>query len=201
MSIVDEILNEAKDESWQECKGKILTSMKKFYEHALKYKHNPANQSMSWVISMRNAKDEINETLTHTKVKTMKNNISEDEFKEAYEAGMNKTAAKNPECKGKYDIYKEFPTFVEIADSSKVENFIRNYAKHPYVVDKLFKEWVDFDAYLESLTESDRETILMLENAIDYVSKEELVNFLKSDAPEIYKEAVIEYINENTKEE
>lgn len=128
-----EIFNER---NLEKDKKDILTSMGIFYEHALKYRHNPSKQSTNWIETIMRTSKEVNEIISLQKVKNIQN-ITPEEYLNAYEIGRQKASKKNPQCKDKIDIFNEFPTAFEVADINRVNTFITNEAVHPYVKDYL----------------------------------------------------------------
>lgn len=79
----EEILNENKD-NLDTKKREAFSALARFFEHTLKYKHQPSNQESSWAQSISNAMIELEDKTSNTNVR----NHVIGNFEKAYNEGM-----------------------------------------------------------------------------------------------------------------
>ena len=123
MSIYGKIIKEnAKDDT-----GKFINdNIETFYEHALKYKHNPQKQSTIWLYTILGSSGNIEKYYTELP-KSEKNKLKS--MSTLYNDGMRKAVnAGNIECKNKYDVFKEFESIDAIINREYLLTWLRSNA-------------------------------------------------------------------------
>ena len=123
MSIYGKIIEEnAKDDT-----GKFINdNIETFYEHALKYKHNPQKQSTIWLYTILGSSGNIEKYYTELP-KSEKNKLKS--MSTLYNDGMRKAVnAGNIECKNKYDVFKEFESIDAIINREYLLTWLRSNA-------------------------------------------------------------------------
>ena len=123
MSIYGKIIEEnAKDDT-----GKFINdNIETFYEHALKYKHNPQKQSTIWLYTILGSSGNIEKYYTELP-KSEKNKLKS--MSTLYNDGMRKAInAGNPQCKNKYDVFKEFESIDAIINREYLLTWLRSNA-------------------------------------------------------------------------
>ena len=123
MSIYGKIIKEnAKDDT-----GKFINdNIETFYEHALKYKHNPQKQSTIWLYTILGSSGNIEKYYTELP-KSEKNKLKS--MSTSYNDGMRKAVnAGNIECKNKYDVFKEFESIDAIINREYLLTWLRSNA-------------------------------------------------------------------------
>lgn len=97
-----------------------------FYEHALKYKHNPQKQSTIWLDTILRSSGNIEKYYTELP-KSEKNKLKS--MSTLYNDGMRKAInAGNPQCKNKYDVFKEFESIDAIINREYLLTWLRSNA-------------------------------------------------------------------------
>lgn len=97
-----------------------------FYEHMLKYKHHPEIQSTSWLDSIIRSSNDI-ERYYNELSNSEKNKLKP--LSTLYNNGMRKAInAGNPQCKNKYDVFKEFESINAIINREYLLTWLRSNA-------------------------------------------------------------------------
>ena len=133
MSIYGKIIEEnAKDDT-----GKFINdNIETFYEHALKYKHNPQKQSTIWLYTILGSSGNIEKYYTELP-KSEKNKLKS--MSTLYNDGMRKAVnAGNIECKNDTgQVFNIFGTIDDICNMNKVIEFLKNNAVTYEAVEKM----------------------------------------------------------------